>query len=83
MVKLFILIKRKGSNRFIGAIPTKKGATKANLTKKLRKQLKTGFSAKIVNSIQLKKVISKMRPRKTAKRVKRIRRTKQRRKKRR
>ena len=83
MAKLFILIKRKGNNRFLGAIPTKKGATKANFTKKLRKQLKTGFFAKIVNSIQLKRVISKMKPRKSTKRVKRIRRTKQRRKRRR
>lgn len=77
MVKLFILIRRKGTKRFLGAIPAKGGATKVELMKKLGKQLKPGFSARIVNRMQLKRVIEKMKPRRT-KRIKRIKSTKRR-----
>jgi len=71
MAELYILIKKKGTKRFIGAIPTKKGATKTTLAKKLRKQLKPGFSAKIVTKMQLKRVIEKMSHRKLRRQVKR------------
>jgi len=67
MVKLFILIKRKGTKRFLGAIPTKKGATRSAITKKLRTQLKPGFSAKIVTKLQLRQIVEKQKPRKTVK----------------
>ena len=63
MGKLFILIKRKGSKRYIGVIPAKKGATRAKLKKEISKNIKKGFSFKIVNLIQLNKIIKRQRPR--------------------
>jgi len=76
MAKLYILIKRKGSKRFLGAIPTKKGASVSKLRKIIPKQIKSGFSARIVTEAQLKRLIQKMRPRKVkrSRRSRRIRR---------
>ena len=64
MAKLYILIKRKGSKRFLGAIPTKKGTSVSKLRKIIPKQIKSGFSARIVTETQLKQIVQKMRPRK-------------------
>ena len=64
MAKLYILIKRKGSKRFLGAIPTKKGVSVNKLRKIIPKQIKSGFSARIVTEMQLKRLVQKMRPRK-------------------
>ena len=75
MTKLYVLLKRKGSKRPFGAIPTKKGTSIAKLRKIIPKQIKSGFSAKIVTDMQLKRIIGKMKPRK----VKRTRRRKTRR----
>ena len=50
MAKLFILIKRKGSKQYLGAIPAKKGVTMARLKAILKRSLKRGFIAKIVTS---------------------------------
>lgn len=76
MAKLFILIRRKGSKRFLGAIPTKKNATRASLKKKIRKQLRSGFSARIVTENQLKQVVERMRPRKALKKIRKTRKRK-------
>lgn len=73
MAKLYILIKRKGSKRFIGAIPTKKGASVSKLRKIIPKQIKSGYSARIVTEAQFKRLLQKMRPRK-AKRSRKVRR---------
>ena len=62
MARLYILIKRKGSNRFLGAIPSKTGVSKLRLKKVLRKELKGGFTAVIVTLPQLKRAILKQRP---------------------
>ena len=59
MARLFILIRRKGSKRFLGAIPTRKGATIASLR---RVRIK-GFVFRIVTEKQLKAIILKQRPR--------------------
>ncbi len=59
MVRLFILIRRKGSKRFLGAIPTRKGATMASLR---RVRIK-GFVFRIVTEKQLRRIILKQRPR--------------------
>lgn len=72
MAKLFILIKRKGSKRFLGVIPAKDGVSKATLTKQLRKNIKKGFIYKIVTIATLKRVINKQKPK--GKRVRRIKR---------
>ncbi len=74
MGRLFILIRRKGSKRFLGAIPTRKGATMASLRKTMPKKIKKGFAFKIVNEKMLKRVILKQRPRG----VRRVRRKKRR-----
>ena len=63
MVRLYLLIKKKGSKRFLGAIPVKKGVTINKLKKTIPKQLRRGLIARIVTSSQLKKVISRMSPR--------------------
>ena len=81
MARLFILIRRKGSKRFLGAIPTRKGATMASLRKIMPKQIKKGFVLRIVTEKQLKLIILKQRPRtigKSRRRVRRIRRVKRR-----
>ena len=62
MPKLFILIRRKGSKRFLGAIPTKKSATVKKLRLLISRQIKKGFSARIVTDSQLKRVIAKQSP---------------------
>ena len=62
MTKLYVLLKRKGSKRPFGAIPTKKGTSISKLRKIIPKQIKSGFSAKIVTDKQLKRLIGKMRP---------------------
>ncbi len=71
MVRLFILIRRKGSKRFLGAIPTRKGATMASLR---RVRIK-GFVFKIVTEKQLRRIILKQRPRVKRLKGRRIRRT--------
>jgi hypothetical protein len=66
MSRLFVLIKRKGAKRWTGAIPARSKATIAALRKSLI-GLKKGFTAKIVNSTQLKRVLLGMRPKRTTK----------------
>jgi len=66
MAKLFIVIKRKGSKRFLGAIPAKRGSTPSKL-KSTMKRLRKNFSARIVTEKQLKKIITLQRPRRRRK----------------
>lgn len=63
MARLFILIKRKGSKRFLGVIPAKPGITKATLRKQLARKIQKGFSFKIVTITQVKRVVKRQRPR--------------------
>ncbi len=75
MVRLFILIRRKGSKRFLGAIPTRKGTTMTSLRRTMPKQIKKGFVFRIVTEKQLKAVILKQRPRtarRTIRKIKRV-----------
>lgn len=74
MARLFILIRRKGSKRFLGAIPTRKGATMASLRRVMPKQIKKGFTFRIVTEKQLKAVILKQRPRTARRTIRKIRR---------
>lgn len=58
----YILIKRKGSKRWMGAIPAKKGAS----ISKLKSSIKVGskqFVYKLVNVSQLKRYIIGLKPR--------------------
>lgn len=75
MGKLFILIRRKGSTRFIGAIPVKKGVSSARIKILLRKQPKLGLISRVVSETQLRRVIIATSPRvrrvRTRKRIQR------------
>ena len=57
MVRYFILLKRKSSKNWLGAIPAKKGASLIELRK-----IKTrpGFVKMIVSEVQLKSLISRL-----------------------
>ncbi len=74
MARLFILIRRKGSKRFLGAIPTRKGATMASLRRIMPKQIKKGFMFRIVTEKQLKAIILKQRPKTARRTIRKIRR---------
>ena len=77
MIKLFVAVRRKGSKRFIGAIPTRKGSTRKSLRRVLPRQLKKGFSFRIITEKQLKRLILRQRPKRRL-----IRKSKRRRRKR-
>jgi len=82
MAKLYVLLKKKGSKRPLGIIPSKKGVSIQKLRKIIPKQIKSGYSAKIITEAQLKRLIETMRPRKVKSRKTRVkRRIKKRRKK--
>lgn len=53
----YILIKRKKSKSWLGAIPTRKGITKAKLRKTARSQIKKGFTYRIITASQLKRIL--------------------------
>ena len=58
-MKYYVLIKRVGSSRFLGAIPSKAGVSKASLGAVLKKNLKKGFSARIVTDAQFRGLVRK------------------------
>jgi len=76
MARLFILIKRKGSSRYAGAIPAKSGVSKTRLNKVVPKGLKKGYSYRIVTEAQLKRLIKSRIPKRRRKKVKRRRKVK-------
>lgn len=59
MVKYFILIKRKNSKSWLGAIPARAGATLAQLK---RIATKPGFVKKVISSTQLKSLVARIKP---------------------
>lgn len=81
MVRYYILIKRKNSKRYLGAIPARLGISLSTLRKSAKKQIKPGFTYKIITEAALRKVLPKLlrkpksggirMPRKTRKTVKR------------
>ena len=71
MARLYILIRRKGVKKWLGAIPTKKGATVKKLRLLISRQVKKGFVSRIVTASQLKKVISRQAPRTRLRKLKR------------
>lgn len=58
----YILIKRKGSKTWLGAIPSKSGASLSKLRSLFSKKLKKGYTYKIVSSSQLKRYLVKIKP---------------------
>ena len=79
--KVFVLIKRKGSKRFLGAIPVKAGSSIKILRQRLTKKINKAFMFKIVTFSQLKNVVQKQVP--VSRRLRIKRRLKQRRRKKR
>jgi hypothetical protein len=62
MADLFILIKRKGSNKVIGAIPIKSRANIQKMGSLVPKAIKSRFNTRIVTKTQLKALISNIKP---------------------
>jgi len=60
MVRLFVLIKKSGSNRPLGAIPAKKGISMAKLKSSLSGRVRKGFSITIISESQLKMLLMKL-----------------------
>jgi len=61
----FVLIKKRTSKNWLGAIPTKRGIKLANLRKVIPKTLKSGYVYKIITNFQLRQYLkSKVRRRK-------------------
>ncbi len=84
MPKYYVLIKRKGAKKWIGAIPSKKGISKKKLQSSIRTQIKKGFTYRIITGSILKRMLSslinkKTRKRKTTKKKRTIKRRKKKR----
>lgn len=59
MTRFFILVKRKGSKTWKGAIPTRKGVTRKQLIKRARNLLKKGMTYRIITERQLRMMFKK------------------------
>lgn len=57
----FILIQKKGTNRYLGAIPLKTGTAQRRLTR-IRKSLKKGFSARIASQKEFERILLRQPP---------------------
>lgn len=64
MISYFILIKKKNSKGYLGAVPAKKGA-KLDQLKLTLKRLKPGFQGRIVTKTQLVSLLKRMSLKKT------------------
>jgi len=60
MTRYFILIKRKNSKQWLGAIPAKKNASLSQLQKI---KTKPGFVRKVISEPQLKRLLTRIKPR--------------------
>jgi hypothetical protein len=79
MARLFVILKRKGSKRYFGAIPVRKGSSPSKVKKAVRKKLKKGFVFRIITLKQLRRIVARQAP----VRVRRKRRAKKRKKRKR
>lgn len=77
MPRYYLLIKKRTSKRWQGAVPTKRGVSLAKIKSVVRKTLRRGYSVKIVTESQLKRLLLKTAPRGSRRaRVRRVRRHK-------
>ena len=60
MAEYFVLVKRKTAKKWQGAIPTKNGVSLAKIRSTFRKQLKPGFTYKVVTKTALRKMLSNL-----------------------
>lgn len=63
MVKLFIIVRKRGTKTFKAAFAARKGTTMKTLRSSVLKQIGKGFVFKIVTFSQLKRIIERHRPR--------------------
>jgi len=56
-MKYYIMVKKRNTARWLGAIPVKQGTTKLKIISSLKKSIKNGFNYKIINELQLKNYI--------------------------
>ena len=68
-MRYFVLVKKKSSKRWLGAIPAKANASLRELRKLLSSKLKKGFSARIITQTQLKSILKKRTKKTTKKRT--------------
>jgi len=63
MVKLFILIINKGSNKPIAAVKVRSGRSRASINSMIKKNTKKGFISRVITETQLAAIIQRSRPR--------------------
>jgi len=73
MARYFILVKKRGAKNWVGAIPSKKNVSLAKLRSVVRKQIRKGYTFKIVTVTAMKRLLkpkrsTKKRTRKSGKR---------------
>jgi len=62
MARHFVVIKRKGSKRPIGAVPIQRGVSLRKVKKRVSKRIKSGFQFKILSEAALTKLLIRLRP---------------------
>jgi len=79
MTRYFVLVKKRGSSSWKGAVPARKGVSLATLKRVIKKSIKKGFVAKIISEAQLKRFLLKNAPKSRMSNGKKVRRVKRRR----
>ena len=60
MARYFIIIKRKGAKKILGAIPTKKGLSLQKVRDLARKTISKSFNYRITTETKLRKMFKKV-----------------------
>lgn len=55
----YIVFKRKGSKKWLGAIPSKKGVSRTELLNVIRKHLRSGFVGKVATKTQVAAILKR------------------------
>jgi len=63
MARMFIVLRKRNSKRFLGAIPIRRGASLTKIQKLMLPTLRRKFAVMVVNSKKLKAIILRQRPR--------------------
>jgi len=67
MAKLFILIKKKGNKRIMGAIPVKSRVAVSKLKDFLPSKIRKGFDYKVITEAQLNRAVNSLKPKRVVK----------------
>lgn len=59
-MKYYILVRRKGTKRWLGAIPAKSGVSLARLKQVVRRVTRPGFQAKVVTQATFKRLMTSL-----------------------